>query len=95
MNKVFASVFAGALLAAFVPINAQAFPISPSPSVAAAPDVTLVAEGCGIGRHRGPRGHCVADVVVAPGPLVVAPGPVVVCPLGTHPGPYRRRCVPN
>ncbi len=95
MNKFFASAFAGAVLAALASFDAQAFPISPSTSVAAAPDVTLVVEGCGIGRHRGPHGRCIADgVVVAPG-TVVAPGPVVICPPGTHPGPRDRRCIPN
>ena len=99
MHKCLAFAFAGALLAAFVPINAQAFPVSPSPSAVAAPDVTLVAGGCGIGLHRGPYGGCRVNRAVAVAPVVVAPAvvaaPVVVCPFGTHPGPYRRHCVPN
>jgi hypothetical protein len=98
MNKFFASAFAGAMLASFASFNAQAFPVSPSPSVAAAPDVTLVAGGCGIGLHRGPHGGCRVNGAVAVAPVVVAPvvtPGVVVCPLGTHPGPAGRRCIRN
>jgi hypothetical protein len=58
----------------------QAMPIAPLSGVA--PDITLVAEGCGWGWHRGPYGGCFRNgaVVVAPRPVVVAPRPVVVAP---------------
>jgi hypothetical protein len=54
----------------------QAMPIAPLSG--AAPDITLVAGGCGVGFHRGPYGGCVrngaAVVVGAPAAVVVAPG---------------------
>lgn len=103
MQMKFASAAAAAMLGAVVSFNAQALPVSPSPSGQAEPLVTLVAGGCGPGFHRGPYGHCRANeaVVVVPGaavvvepvaPVVVAP---VICPPGTHLGPRGRACRPN
>lgn len=67
--------------------SALAFPAPQPPQAAtsaAAPDgapVEHVAQGCGLGFHRGPWGGCRPNgVVVVPGPVVVAPGPVVVAP---------------
>jgi hypothetical protein len=48
--------------------------------------VTLVAEGCGPGFHRGPAGHCRPNAFVPPRR---------VCPPGTHLGPMGRECRPN
>jgi hypothetical protein len=60
----------------------QAMPIAPLSG--AAPDITLVEGGCGLGFHRGPYGGCVrngaAVVVGAPGVVVGAPGVVVGAP---------------
>jgi hypothetical protein len=42
--------------------------------------ITKVAQGCGIGMHRGPYGHC---------------RPVFSCPRGWHPGPYGQHCFRN
>ena len=61
----------------------QAMPIAPLSG--AAPDITLVAEGCGAGFHRAPNGRCYrnggAVVVGAPGVVVGAPGVVVGAPV--------------
>lgn len=62
-------------------------------------NITPIAEGCGFGEHRGPRGGCVlndnpAGVVrgiLGPG----GPGPRRVCPVGFHLGPAGGACVPN
>ena len=57
----------------------QAMPIAPLSG--AAPDITLVAGGCGVGFHRGPYGGCLRNgVVAAPGVVVGAPGVVVGAP---------------
>ena len=60
----------------------QAMPIAPFSD--AAPDITLVAGGCGWGFHRGPYGGCVRNgvVAVAPAPAVVVGAPAVVAPAG-------------
>jgi hypothetical protein len=85
---------------------AQALPISSLDSRLGAPDVTLVAGGCGIGFHRDPFGVCRpnggaiivpgAAVVVAP-PVVIAPpvvvAPPIVCGVGFRWHPRFRRCV--
>jgi hypothetical protein len=77
--------------------SAQTFPAASFQTDGAEGGLTLVAEGCGPGRSRGPEGRCRRDgeVVVAPvvGPIVVEPGRV--CPLGTHWAPRRRECVVN
>ena len=57
---------------------AQAMPI-PAPNLASG-DVTLVAQGCGPGGHRGPYGHCRA---------------LYTCPPGWHTGPYGKVCTRN
>jgi hypothetical protein len=57
---------------------AQAMPVAPAPSDGA---VTLVRDGCGLGEHRGPRGHC-------------RPNMGRFCPPGMHRGP-RGHCRPN
>jgi hypothetical protein len=96
MSRKFTSIAAFAVLLSFATFDAQAFPLAPAPSGAGAPDVTLVAGGCGPLEHRGPLGHCRPNaVVVTPGAVVVAP-PVVVAPVVCGPGlrwhPRRRRC---
>jgi hypothetical protein len=89
----------GSSLASF---GAQSFPISSLDAQLGAPEVTLVAGGCGIGFHRGPYCGCQPNggVVVAPVvplPLVVAPpvvvAPAVVCGVGFRWHPRFRRCV--
>jgi hypothetical protein len=103
-NKYFAAAAAALLLSA-VSFDAHALPGSPVSSVSGAPDVTLVAEGCGAGRHRDVLGACVRNggpVVVVPGgpvvvepPVVVAPPVVapVVCGAGFRWHPRFKRCV--
>jgi hypothetical protein len=95
----FACAMLGSSLASF---GAQSFPISSLDAQLGAPEVTLVAGGCGIGFHRGPYGGCQPNggVVVAPVvplPLVVAPpvvvAPAVVCGVGFRWHPRFRRCV--
>src|SRR5262245_3814554 len=108
MCKKFASAVTGGILATVFSLDAQAFPVSPSQLANAAPVVTPVAGGCGIGWHRGPFGGCrpnAGPAVVAPAapvvvaPVVVAPAaPAVVarvCPPGYHIGPAGRACRPN
>ena len=53
-------------------------PISPAADQAASGEIILVAQGCGPGFHRGPRGVC---------------RPLYSCPPGWRTGPYGRRCV--
>ena len=66
------------------------FILSVASIVASAPAVAR--GGCGVGRHQGPLGVCVDNVVgpavvVAPrGAIVVAPRGKV-CPIGWHLGP--------
>jgi len=58
----------------------QAMPIAPLSG--AAPEITLVAGGCGVGFHRGPGGGCLRNGMVgAPGVVVGAPGVVVGAPV--------------
>jgi hypothetical protein len=72
MKKLTAFAFVMGLLAT----SAQAMPLVPDQGSVSM--ITKVAEGCGLGRHRGPLGGCVPDergaVVVAPGAVVVVPG---------------------
>lgn len=42
--------------------------------------ITQVSQGCGVGKHRGPYGHC---------------RPVFSCPRGWHSGPYGQHCFRN
>lgn len=60
---------------------AQAMPVSPAPTDEA---VTLIAQGCGPGMHRGPMGHCRPNE----GPMIRP------CPPGMHRGPGGH-CRPN
>lgn len=97
MSKTVLAAGAVALLS-FVSLNAQAFPVAPTPS--AGPDLTLVAQGCGPGFHRNEFGRCRPNgppVVVVEPAVPVAPPVVVVepraCPPGFHWGPVARRCV--
>ena len=69
----------------FATLPAQAFPMSATPAVA--PQITLVAGGCGLGYHRGPFGGCRPNG----GPVLA----VRRCPPGFHMGPYGRACRPN
>ncbi len=57
----------------------QAMPASPSDQ-SVAPNITLVAQACGPGYHRGPAGAC---------------RPLYNCPPGWHTGPYGKRCFRN
>jgi len=64
--------------------GAHAAPIAPMmPAVdqgASVAGIILVAQGCGPGFHRGPRGAC---------------RPLYNCPPGWHTGPYGKRCMRN
>ena len=57
--------------------------IAPAPLTQTGDLIINVAEGCGPGRWRGPRGRC------HPMPQGRA------CPRGYHLGPHGRRCWPN
>ena len=57
----------------------QAMP-AVSGSQALSSNITLVAQGCGPGYHRGPAGAC---------------RPLYNCPPGWHTGPYGKRCFRN
>ena len=57
----------------------QAMPTAPAQQ-AVSGAVTLVAQGCGPGYHRGPYGAC---------------RPLFSCPPGWHSGPFGRRCFRN
>ncbi|MGJ4996889.1 GCG_CRPN prefix-to-repeats domain-containing protein [Bradyrhizobium sp. HKCCYLS3077] len=63
---------------------AQAVPLAPvSPALLQGPsglEIIQVAQGCGPGFHRGPRGAC---------------RPLYNCPPGWHTGPYGKRCFRN
>jgi hypothetical protein len=97
---------AAALVVAFAAVDVQASPIAPPLSGAGAFDLTLVAQGCGVGRHRGPDGVCrrnapkaVVVVPAAPAVVVAPAAPVVVvkpkvCPRGFHRN-RRGVCVAN
>ena len=74
------TILAAAMAFCGLAVPVQAMTIAPLS--AAGPNVTLVAEGCGPGFHRGVYGACHPNggaVVVAPAPgVVVAPVPGVV-----------------
>jgi hypothetical protein len=98
MGKTISTIFAGALLAGLVSLGAQAMPLAPAQSGLQAGDVTLVAEGCGPGRHLDRFNVCVPNrerVIVAPAPGVVVVEPRGGCPLGTHWSRFRRECIVN
>ena len=99
MPKTTAIVALG-ILAAMLPLSAQALPASPSPRVSIS-DVIEVRDFCGLGFHRNPWGACVpngvpygyvAPVVVAPAPVVA---PRIVCPYGYYYYVPYNRCVPT
>jgi hypothetical protein len=62
----------------------QAAPLAPvMPALAqgaSSVEIIQVAQGCGPGFHRGPRGAC---------------RPLYNCPRGWHTGPYGKRCFRN
>lgn len=63
--------------------SVAATPIQAMPAAPAQPgpgEITLVAQGCGPGYHRGPYGAC---------------RPLFSCPRGWHSGPFGRRCFRN
>jgi len=72
-------LFAAALgAAAVLSVGAQAAPLSSSSqalSSAVASDVTLIAEGCGRGYHRGPAGRCHRNLSPAEGACWFVRGP--------------------
>ena len=80
------SIFAAALLAGSVATFgiADAMPLAP-PASGVNADVIQVAQGCGRGFHRGPRGHCIANR----GPGIVVRPEHRRC---RHWGPGRRVC---
>ena len=99
MSKT-ATVLACGLAASIFSCNAQAFPGSSVPQLAAS-DIVEVRDFCGLGFHRNPWGACVpngapygylAPVVVTPA-VVVAPR--VVCPYGYYFYAAYNRCVPS
>lgn len=93
MYKIFGSTIAITLIS-LASLDAHALPAASSWLQQDGSSMTLVAGGCGIGWHRGPRGGCRENgVVVAPVAPVVAP--LRVCPPGMHLGPHRRECFPN
>ena len=75
MKLLVASAFAVALGLT----SAQAMPVYPADRPASH-EVIQVAQGCGPGMHRGPRGAC---------------RPLYNCPPGWHSGPFGRRCFRN
>ncbi len=78
MRKVFYASAIALLGLAALPVQAMTI----APLSGADPGITLVAEGCGAGFHRGPYGGCVRNGVAvgAPGVVVGAPAAVVVAP---------------
>lgn len=78
MKLLVASAFAIGLGLLAAPAS-QAMPAF-AQAASASGDITLVAQGCGPGMHRGPRGAC---------------RPMYNCPPGWHPGPYGRKCFRN
>jgi hypothetical protein len=82
MNILAASALAVGL-GLFSMSTSQAMPLAPmvpAATEASSGEIILVAQGCGPGMHRGPRGAC---------------RPLFNCPPGWHTGPYGRRCVRN
>lgn len=88
-------VFALASLLSPLTLGAtQALPIATLDARFEAPNVTLVADGCGVGFHRGPLGRCRPNaVVVARPPVVVVPPRVVPAPVVVVPPPVVERRV--
>jgi hypothetical protein len=75
MKLLVASAFAIALGLT----SAQAMPAYPADRPTSN-EIIQVAQGCGPGMHRGPRGAC---------------RPLYNCPRGWHSGPFGRRCFRN
>jgi hypothetical protein len=74
LKRLSTLVAAGAFVTLLAPA-AQALTPAPLPTTT---DVITVAQGCGPGWHRGPRGRCRPNAgVVVGGPVVVRPA--VVC----------------
>lgn len=84
----FILAFAAAAPLAFAAVPTQAMPAGGMVEVTAAPQITLVAGGCGLGYHRGPFGGCRPNGFFG-GPAFRR------CPPGYHLGPYGRLCRPN
>jgi hypothetical protein len=81
MLRTLAFAALGVAMVSFASHQAQALPMSnPLPAIDSS-DVTLVAQGCGRGWHRGPGGVCRRNAPVVVAPVVVAPR---VCPRGFH-----------
>ncbi len=59
MLKRFSTLMAAGAFVALLAPSANAF--TPAP-LATSPDVQLVAQGCGLGFHRGPYGRCRANL---------------------------------
>ena len=102
MSKI-ALILASCLAASICSFDAQAFPATSAPQVAAS-DVVLVRGFCGLGAHRGPYGACVpngapygyvAPVVVAPYGVPVVVAPPIACPYGYYYYVPYNRCVPT
>jgi hypothetical protein len=93
MSKTFGFTLACAILgSSLASFSVQALPISSLDAHLGASDVTLVAGGCGAGRHRDGFGGCVPNgAVFVPAPVIVAPP--VVCGVGLRWHPRFRRCV--
>jgi hypothetical protein len=77
MKLFAASTFAIGL--GLMTVSAQAMPVYPVEKPISN-EITRVAQGCGPGFHRGPRGAC---------------RPLFNCPRGFHPGPYGKQCFRN
>jgi hypothetical protein len=77
MRKMIAIAFAASL--GLCTGSAGAMPIATLNGASNAM-ITQVAQGCGVGLHRGPFGHC---------------RPIFSCPYGFHPGPAGLHCFRN
>lgn len=77
MKLLAASAFAMGL--GLMAVSAQAMPLFPLDK-SGSNEIIQVAQGCGPGWHRGPRGAC---------------RPLYNCPRGWHSGPFGRRCFRN
>lgn len=84
MRNAICAASVALLSLAAAPVHAM--PVAP---LDAAPEITLVAQGCGPGWYRGPYGRC-RPMGYAPG--YVVPAPRVYGYYGYRPYPYARRC---
>jgi hypothetical protein len=82
MRKLMGLALGMGMMAAMAAAPAQAFSPASSPVVNQSPAIQQVADGCGPGYFRGPRGFCRPAVVAA-------------CPWGFHYAPYYGRCIAN